>query len=158
MDIARTSLWGFYCRKGTSWTQITTNWEHLCGLKMIKSWRFHFSKQKRSASSLNFILLLFSQKYIFWLNSVINNWAKSCLQSFIPIIYPKWTSSFRPCGNLHERSQFFLVVLNTTPALCTYRIKHLAQFFFSFDFFQGTANLKTAEGKLNQSRIRPSSC
>ena len=110
MEIARTSLWGFYCRKGTSWTQITTNWEHLCGLKMIKSWRFHFSKQKRSAI-VQAVWTLFSyylvKKYIFWRNSVINNWAKSCLQLFIPIIYPKWTSWFRPCGNLHERSQFF---------------------------------------------------
>ena len=47
MEITRTSLWGFYCRKGASWTQISTGWEHLCGLKIIKSWRFHFSKQKR---------------------------------------------------------------------------------------------------------------
>ena len=150
MEIARTSLWGFYCRKGTSWTQITTDWEHLCGLKMINSWRFHFSKQKRSAIG-QAVWTLFSyylvKKYIFWLNSVINNWAKSCLQSFIPIIYPKWTSWFRPCRNLHERSQFFfLVVLNTTPAFCTYRIKHLAQFFFSFDLFQGTAKPQNRGG------------
>ena len=150
MEIARTSLWGFYCWKGTSWTQITTNWEHLCGLKIIKSWRFHFSKQKRSAIG-QAVWTLFSyylvKKYIFWLNSVINNWAKSCLQSFIPIIYPNlmipsmqkltWTLSI-----------FFLVVWNTTPAFCTYRIKHLAQFFFSFDLFQGTAKPQNRGGKV----------
>ena len=139
MEIARTSLWGFYCRKGTSWMQITTDWEHLCALKMIKSWRFHFSKQKRSAIG-QAVWTLFSyylvKKYIFWLNSVINNWAKSCLQSFTPIIYPKWTSRFPPCRNLHERSKFFLVVLNTTPALCICRIKHLAQFFFHLISFK----------------------
>ena len=86
MEIARTSLWGFYCRKGASWTQITTGWEHLSGLKIIKSWRFHFSKQKRSMIG-QAIWSLFSyylfQKNIFWLKSIIKNWPKSCLQSFI---------------------------------------------------------------------------
>ena len=155
MDIARTSLWGFYCRKGTSWTQITTNWEHLCGLKMIKSWRFHFSMQKRSASSENFILLLFSQKNIFfdWTQlSTIERRVVSNHLSKVNLMIPSlrkltWTLSI-----------FFLVVLNTTSALCTYRIKHLAQFFFHSISFKELQNLKTAEGKLNQSRIRPSSC
>ena len=57
---------------------------------MIKSWGFHFSKQKRSAIG-QVVWTLFSyylvKKYIFWLNSVINNWAKSVsnylFQSFI---------------------------------------------------------------------------
>ena len=43
---------------------------------------------------------------------------------------------------------FFLVVLNTTPALFTYRIKHLAQFFFSFGLFQGTAKPQNRGGKV----------
>ena len=145
MEIARTSLWGFYCRKGTSWTQITTDWEHLCGLKMIKSWRFHFSKQKRSAIG-QAVWTLFSyylvKKYIFWLNSVINNWAKSCLQSFIPIIYPKWLMIPSLRKLTWTLSIFFLVVLNTTPALCTYRTKHLAHFFFFWSLSRNCKTLK----------------
>ena len=42
MEIARTSLWGFYRRKDAWRTPMTTDWEHLCGLKMIKSQIFVF--------------------------------------------------------------------------------------------------------------------
>ena len=58
----------------------------LCGLKIIESWIFHFSKQKRSTTGQQiwtlFSWYLFPKNY-FWLNSVINNWGKSCLDSFI---------------------------------------------------------------------------
>ena len=149
MEIARTSLWGFYCRKGTSWTQIKTDWEHLCGLKMIKSWRFHFSKQKRSASSLNFILVLFSQK-IYFLTELSYQQLSGELS---PIIYSNHLSKVNLMIPSMRKltwtlSIFFLVVLNTTPALCTYRIKHLAQFFFSFGLFQGTAKPQNRGGKV----------
>ena len=150
MEIARTSLWGFYCRKGTSWTQITTDWEHLCGLKMIKSWRFHFSKQKRSAigqavwtlfsyylvKKIYFLTELSYQQLSEELSLIIYSNHLSKVNLMIPSLRKlTWTLSI-----------FFLVVLNTTPALCTYRIKHLAQFFFSFDLFQGTAKPQNRGG------------
>ena len=47
MAISRSFLEGFYCRKYAPWTQTTTDWKHLYGSKIIKSWIFHFSKQKR---------------------------------------------------------------------------------------------------------------
>ena len=162
MEIARTSLWGFYCRKGTSWTQITTNWEHLCGLKMIKSWRFHFSKQKRSAIGQT-VWTLFSyylvKKYIFLTELSYQQLS----EELSPIIYSNHLSKVNlMIPSLRKLtwtlSIFFLVVLNTTLALCTYRIKHLAHFFFHLISFKELQNLKTAEGKLNQRRIRPSSC
>ena len=162
MEIARTSLWGFYCRKGTSWTQITTNWEHLCGLKMIKSWRFHFSKQKRSAIGQT-VWTLFSyylvKKYIFLTELSYQQLS----EELSPIIYSNHLSKVNLMIPSMRKltwtlSIFFLVVLNTTPALCTYRIKHLTLFFFHLISFKELQNLKTAEGKLNQSRIRPSSC
>ena len=152
MEIARTSLWGFYCRKGTSWTQITTNWEHLCGLKMIKSWRFHFSKQKRSAigqavwtlfsyylvKKIYFLTELSYQQLSEELSLIIYSNHLSKVNLMIPSLRKlTWTLSI-----------FFLVVLNTTPALCTYRIKHLAQFFFHLISFKELQNLKTAEGKV----------
>ena len=58
---------------------------HLCGLKTIKSWIFHFSKQKKKydrSSNLNFILLIIPKKF-FFINWVINNWEKRCPESFI---------------------------------------------------------------------------
>ena len=68
MEITRTSSWGLYYRKDALWTQITTNWEQLCGLKIIKSWRFHFSEQKKSTiGQVIWSLLsnyLFPKKYI----------------------------------------------------------------------------------------------
>ena len=47
MAISRSFLEGFYCSKDAPWTQSTTDWKHLYGSKIIKSWIFHFSKQKR---------------------------------------------------------------------------------------------------------------
>ena len=58
----------------------------LCGLKIIESWIFRFSKQKRSTTGQEIWTLLswyLLPKNYFWLNSVINNWGKSCLDSFI---------------------------------------------------------------------------
>ena len=147
MEIARTSLWGFYCRKGTSWTQITTDWEHLCGLKMIKSWRFHFSKQKRSAIG-QAVWTLFSyylvKKYIFWLNSVINNWAKSCLQSFI---------QSEPNDSVHAETymnalNFFSCSLKYYSSPLYIQNKTFDTIFFSFGLFQGTAKPQNRGGKV----------
>ena len=151
MEIARTPLRGFYCRKGASWTQITTDWEHLCGLKIIKSWRFHFSKQKRSTIG-QAIWTLFSC-YLFQITfistqlstikwRVVSNHL-SKVTHMIPSL-PKltWTLSIS-----------FLIVWKTTPAICTYRIKqvpapHLAHFFFSFDLFQCPAKPQNPGGKV----------
>ena len=47
MAISRSFLEGFYCRKDAPWTQTTTDRKHLYGSEIIKSWIFHFSKQKR---------------------------------------------------------------------------------------------------------------
>ena len=47
MAISCSFLEGFYCRKDAPWTQATTDWKHLYDSKIIKSWMFHFSKQKR---------------------------------------------------------------------------------------------------------------
>ena len=150
MEIARTSLWGFYCRKGTSWTQITTNWEHLCGLKMIKSWRFHFSKQKRSAIG-QAVWTLFSY-YLVKIYFLTELSYQQLSEELPPIIYSNHLSKVNLMIPSMQKltwtlSIFFLVVWNTTPAFCTYRIKHLAQF-FSFDLFQGTAKPQNRGGKV----------
>ena len=148
MEIARTSLRGFYCRKGASWTQITTDWEHLCGLKIIKSWRFHFSKQKRrtigQAIWTLFSCYLFQITFISTQLSTIewrvvsNHLSK--VTHMIPSL-PKltWTLSI---------SFSLFIVWKTTPAICTYRIKpvparHLAHFFFHLISFNAPQNLKT---------------
>ena len=144
MEITRTSLWGFYCRKGASWTQITTGWEHLCGLKIIKSWRFHFSKKKRSTIG-QAIWSLFSF-YLFQKKCFLTELSYQQLtEELSPIIYLSlskltWTLSIS-----------FLIVRMTTPALCTYRMKqvparHWAHF-FPLISFKAPQNLKTAEGK-----------
>ena len=151
MEIARTSLWGFYCRKGASWTQITTDWEYQCGLKIIKSWRFYLSKQKRSTIG-QAIWTLFSC-YLFQITfistqlstikwRVVSNHL-SKVTHMIPSL-PKltWTLSIS-----------FLIVWKTTPAICTYRLKqvptpHLAHFFFSFDLFQCPEKPQNPGGKV----------
>ena len=142
MEIARTSLWGFYCRKGASWTQLTTDWEYLCGLKIIKS-------EDSTSQSRNWTLF---SCYLFQINfistqlstikwRVVSNHL-SKVTHMIPSL-PKltWTLSIS-----------FLIVWKTTPAICTYRIKqvpapHLAHFFFHLISFNAPQNLKTPEGK-----------
>ena len=70
--------------KDASWTQITTagparledNW--VLNIPLFKA-----EKKYDWSSNLNFILLIFIPRKHFWLNSVINNWGKSCLESFI---------------------------------------------------------------------------
>ena len=150
--MSRTSLRGFYCRKDAPWTQIKTDWEHLWGLKIIKSWRLHFSKQKISTID-QAIWTLFSyylfRKNIFWLNpkntgrKVVSNHL-SKVKLMIPLL-PKltWTLSI---------SSFFLMlklVLMTTPALCTCRIKQvparLWYNFFHLTSLEAPQNLKTVE-------------
>ena len=132
---------------------ITPDWEHLCGLKIIKSWRFHFSKKKRSTIS-QAIWTLFSNylflKNIFWLHSVINNSEKSCLE------YPKWTAWFRSCPNLHERYQL-LFFLNVDVSLRDYssplhknnKVNFRTTFgtilFFHLISFKAPQNLETVE-------------
>ena len=92
MEIARTSLWGFYCRKGAPWTQATTDWKHLYGSKIIKSWIFHFSKQKRitigQAIWTLFFYYLFPKSFLTELNY------QQLREKLSRIIYPKWNSWF----------------------------------------------------------------
>ena len=94
METARTSLWGFYRRKDAWRTPITTDWEHLCGLKMIKSWRFHFSKQKQSTISQEiwalFSYYLFQKKKLFdWTQlSTIERWVTTNHLSKVNLMIP----------------------------------------------------------------------
>ena len=94
MEIARTSLWGFYRRKDAWRTPMTTDWEHLCGLKMIKSWRFHFSKQKQSTIGEEiwalFSYYLFQKKKLFdWTQlSTIERWVTTNHLSKVNLMIP----------------------------------------------------------------------
>lgn len=107
MEITRTSSWGLYYRKDALWTRITTNWEQLCGLKIIKSWRFHFSKQKRSTIGQAIWTLLSNYlfpKNIFWLNLVINNWAKRSIESLSKPIWKLSIGFFNVGASLKDYS------------------------------------------------------
>ena len=94
IETARTSLWGFYRRKDAWRTPITTDWEHLCGLKMIKSWRFHFSKQKQSTIGEEiwalFSYYLFQKKKLFdWTQlSTIERWVTTNHLSKVNLMIP----------------------------------------------------------------------
>ena len=94
MEIARTSLWGFHRRKDAWRTPMTTDWEHLCGLKMIKSWRFHFSKQKQSTIGEEiwalFSYYLFQKKKLFdWTQlSTIERWVTTNHLSKVNLMIP----------------------------------------------------------------------
>ena len=94
METARTSLWGFYRRKDAWRTPMTTDWEHLCGLKMIKSWRFHFSKQKQSIIGQEiwalFSYYLFQKKKLFdWTQlSTIERWVTTNHLSKVNLMIP----------------------------------------------------------------------
>ena len=153
MEISRTSLWGFYCRKDAPWTQIKTDWEHLWGLKIIKSWRLHFSKQKISTID-QAIWTLFSyylfRKNIFWLNpkntgrKVVSNHL-SKVKLMIPLL-PKlsWTLSISSFFDVEVRLNDYsspLHMQNKTSSRTT-----LVQF-FSFDLFGGTAKPQNRWGK-----------
>ena len=152
MEIARTSLWGFYCRKGTSWTQITTDWEHLCGLKMINSWRFHFSKQKRSAIG-QAVWTLFSYylvKKIYFLTKLSY---QQLSEEFSPIIYSNHLSKVNlMIPSLRKLtwtlSIFFSCSLKYYSSPRYIQNKTFGTFFFSFDLFQGTAKPQNRGGKV----------
>ena len=152
MEIARTSLWGFYCRKGAPWTQATTDWKHLYGSKIIKSWIFHFSKQKRitigQAIWTLFFYYLFPKSFLTELNY------QQLREKLSRIIYPKWNSWFSVYMN--AINCFFL---NVDESLRDYssplNIQNKANsrttfgegFFFSYDPFQGTAKPQNRWGK-----------
>ena len=157
MEIRRTSLWGFYCRKDAPWTQIKTDWEHLWGLKIIKSWRLHFSKQK--ISTIGQAIWTSFSYYLFRKNIFFDWTPKIFREKLSRIIYPKRTWWLFCCRNLHERYQFLRfffmlkLVLNTNPALWTCRIKQvparLWYNLFSFDLFEGTAKPQNRWRKQN---------
>ena len=153
MEISLTSLWGFYCRKDAPWTQIKTDWEQLWGLKIINSWRLHFSKQKIStigqAIWTSFSYYLF-RKNIFWLNpknterKVVSNHL-SKVKLMIPLL-PKlsWTPSISSFFDVEVRLNDYsspLHMQNKTSSRTT-----LVQF-VSFDLFGGTAKPQNRWGK-----------
>ena len=153
MEISRTSLWGFYCRKDAPWTQIKTDWEHLWGLKIIKSWRLHLSKQKISTIGqeiwTSFSYYLF-RKNIFWLNpknterNVVSNHL-SKVKLMIPLL-PKlsWTLSISSFFDVEVSLNDYsspLHMQNKTSSRTT-----LVQF-VSFDLFGGTAKPQNRWGK-----------
>ena len=148
MEIARTSLWGFYCRKGASWTQITTDWEHLCGLKIIKSWRFHFSKQKRrtigQAIWTLFSCHLFQITFISTQLSTIewrvvsNHLSK--VTHMIPSL-PKLTWTLSVLSYSLKDYSSHLHIQNKASPRTTF-----GTFFFHLISFNAPQNLKTAEG------------
>ena len=153
MEISRTSLWGFYCRKDASWTQIKTDWEYLWGLKIIKSWRFHFSKQKIStigqAICTSFSYYLFRKIFFDWTPKILR-------EKLSRIIYPRWSQWFLCCQNLRERYQFLLffdveVSLNDYSSPLHMQNKTSSRTtlvqFFSFDLFGGTAKPQNRWGK-----------
>ena len=84
MEISRTSLGGFYCRKDPRERKLKPT-KPQWGLKIIKSWRLHFSKQKISTIG-QAIWTLFSY-YLFRKNIFFDEpqkyLEKSCLESFI---------------------------------------------------------------------------
>ena len=138
MEITRTSSWGLYYRKDALWTQITTNWEQLCGLKIIKSWRFHFSEQKKSTIGQVIWTLLSNYlfpKNIFWAKRSIESLSKVNLMiPFLPkpiwklsIVFFNVGASFKDYSNplnIHNKA-----------------ISHIkfSAIFFKFDLFEGTA-------------------
>ena len=84
MEISRTSLGGFYSRKDPRERKLKPT-KPQWGLKIIKSWRLHFSKQKISTIG-QAIWTLFSY-YLFRKNIFFDEpqkyLEKSCLESFI---------------------------------------------------------------------------
>ena len=92
MAISRSFLEGFYCRKYAPWMQTTTDWKHLYGSKIIESWIFHFSKQKRitigQAIWTLFFYYLFPKSFLTELNY------QQLREKLSRIIYPKWNSWF----------------------------------------------------------------
>ena len=157
MEIARTSLRGFYCRKGASWTQITTDWEHLCGLKIIKFWRFHFSKQKRrtigQAIWTLFSCYLFQITFISTQLSTIewrvvsNHLSK--VTHMIPSLPKLNLNFFLSLYSLKDYSSHLHIQNKASPRTT------FGTFFFSFDLFQCPVKPQNPGGKW--SRIRPSS-
>ena len=122
MEIRRTSLWGFYCRKDAPWTQIKTDWEHLWSLKIIKSWRLHFSKQKIStigqAIWTSFSYYLFRKNIFFWLNpkniqrKVVSNHLSKV--NLMITLLPKltWTLSISPFFYVEVSLKYYSSPLN----------------------------------------------
>ena len=139
MEITRTSSWGLYYRKDALWTQITTNWEQLCGLKIIKSWRFHFSEQKKSTIGQVIWTLLSNYlfpKNIFWAKRSIESLSKVNLMiPFLP--KPIWKLSIGFFFNVGASFKDYSNPLNIHNKAIS-RIKFSA-IFFKFDLFEGTA-------------------
>ena len=141
MAISRSFLEGFCCRKDAPWTQTTTDWKHLYGSKIIKSWIFHFSKQKRISIGQAIWSLFFY--YLF---------PKNIWEKLSRIIYPKWNSWFSVYMN--AINCFFL---NVDESLRDYssplNIQNKAnsrttfgrRFFFHMIPFKALQNLKTVE-------------
>ena len=150
MAISRSFLEGFYCGKDAPWTQTTTDWKHLCGLKMIKSWIFHFSKMKRSTIGQAIWTLFFY--YLFPKNILTELNYQQLREKLSRIIFPKWNSWFS--AYMNAINCFFL---NVDESLRDYssplNIQNKANsrttfgkgFFFHMIPFKALQNLKTVE-------------
>ena len=144
----------FHCsRQDALWTQITTDWEHLYGLTIIKSWRIHFLKEKISTIG-QAIWTLFSPylfpKPIFKLNSVIKNREKSFLEVF----------SSEPHDSVHAEtymnsinSFFFNVYVSLEDHSSPLHVQNEASprskfspYFFLLISFKAPQDLKTVDG------------
>ena len=94
------------CTAFVHWN-LSPRYEHLYDLKIINSWRFLFSKQKRSTIGQFEIysLTIYSQKNIFWLSY------QQLREKLFRIIYPKRASCFSSSRNLYERYQLFVLIV-----------------------------------------------
>ena len=93
METARTSLWGFYRRKDT------------CVAWRLLSPEDSTSQSRNKVQSVKkfelYSLTIYSKKK----NFLTELSYQQLSDELPPIIYPKLTSWFRPCRNLHERSK-----------------------------------------------------
>ena len=143
----------FHCsRQNAPWTQITTDWEHLYGLTIIKSWRFHFLKEKISTTGQAIWTLFFRYlfpKSIFELNSVSKIERKvfskfSQVNLMIPFLLKlTWTLSIAFLNvyvSLEDHSSPLHVQNEVSPR------SKFSPYFFLLISFKALQDLKTVDG------------
>ena len=151
MAISRSFLEGFCCRKDAPWTQTTIDWKHLYGSKIIKSWIFHFSKQKRITIGQAIWTLFF---YYLFPKNIFDGTQLSTIERKVVSNHLSKVKLMIQC--LHERYQL-LFFLNVDESLRDYssplKIQNKAisrttfgeGFFFHMIPFKALQNLKTVE-------------
>ena len=143
----------FHCsRQDAPWTQITTDWEHLYGLTIIKSWRFHFLKEKISTTGQKFelySLIIYSQNQFLNLTQLSKIERKvfskfSQVNLMIPFL-PKltWTLSIAFLNvyvSLEDHSSPLHVQNEASPR------SKFSPYFFLLISFKALQDLKTVDG------------